>query len=153
MGDSETSANISSYVGFNTFKNDFILEGNTTRQIYSDPYNTNMILLGDANGNETTIVAKTLQWGINTVHPDNTPTVGGRMELPIKWGRNGTFLGINGGLIDDISFKKHKQNLENNLNVEFLSPSQTENGFYVETGWTSIGNKIKVPAKDSIWKT
>lgn len=110
MGDSETSANISSYVGFNTFKNDFILEGNTTRQIYSDPYNTNMILLGDANGNETTIVAKTLQWGINTVHPDNTPTVGGRMELPIKWGRNGTFLGINGGLIDWIDIF----NVENN---------------------------------------
>ena len=57
-----------------------------------------------------------------------------------------------GGLIDDISFKKHKQNLDNNLNVEFLNPAQTENGFYVETGWTSIGNKIKVPSKNSLWK-
>ena len=61
-------------------------------------------------------------------------------------------MSLEGGLIDDISFKKHKQNLENNLNVEFLNPSQTENGFYVETGWTSIGNKIKVPTKKSIWK-
>jgi len=59
---------------------------------------------------------------------------------------------LEGALIDDISFKKHKQNLENNLNVEFLNPSQTENGFYVETGWTSIGNKIKVPSKKTIWK-
>ena len=59
---------------------------------------------------------------------------------------------LEGGLIDDISFKKHKQNLENNLNVEFLNPAQTEDGFYVETGWTSIGNKIKVPSKKSIWK-
>ena len=33
----------------------------------------------------------------------------------------------------------------------FLNPSNTENGFYIETGWTSIG-KIKVPNKDSIWK-
>ena len=57
-----------------------------------------------------------------------------------------------GGLIDDISFKKHKQNLENNLNVEFLNPAQTENGFYVETGWTSIGNKVKVPSKNSLWR-
>lgn len=61
-------------------------------------------------------------------------------------------MSLQGGLIDDISFKKHKQNLENNLNVEFLNPPQTENGFYVETGWTSIGNKIKVPTKKSIWK-
>ena len=61
-------------------------------------------------------------------------------------------MSLEGGLIDDISFKKHKQNLENNLNVEFLNPSQTEDGFYVETGWTSIGNKIKVPSKKSMWK-
>ena len=61
-------------------------------------------------------------------------------------------MSLEGGLIDDISFKKHKQNLKNNLNVEFLNPAQTENGFYVETGWTSIGNKIKVPSKKSIWK-
>jgi len=61
-------------------------------------------------------------------------------------------MSLEGGLIDDISFKKHKQNLENNLNIEFLNPAQTEDGFYVETGWTSIGNKIKVPSKKSIWK-
>ena len=61
-------------------------------------------------------------------------------------------MSLEGGLIDDISFKKHKQNLENNLNVEFFNPAQTENGFYVETGWTSIGNKIKVPTKKSTWK-
>ena len=60
-------------------------------------------------------------------------------------------LNLEGGLIDDISFKNHKQNLENNKNVEFLNPAQTENGFYVETGWTSIGSKIKVPSKNSIW--
>ena len=58
---------------------------------------------------------------------------------------------LEGGLIDDISFKKHKQNLKNNLNVEFLNPAQSENGFYVETGWTSIGNKIKVPSKKTVW--
>ena len=61
-------------------------------------------------------------------------------------------MSLEGGLIDDISFKKYKKNLENNKNVEFLNPAQTENGFYVETGWTSIENKIKVPSKKSIWK-
>ncbi len=61
-------------------------------------------------------------------------------------------MSLQGAVIDDISFKRHKQNLENNLNVEFLNPAQTENGFYVETGWTSIGNKIKVPSNKTIWK-
>ena len=60
-------------------------------------------------------------------------------------------LNLEGGLIDDISFKNHKENLKTNENVEFLNPAQTENGFYVETGWTSIGSKIKVPSKNSIW--
>ena len=60
-------------------------------------------------------------------------------------------LSLKGGLLDDVSFKKHKQNLENKKDVNFLNPAETENGFYVETGWTSIGNKIKVPTKNSLW--
>ena len=58
---------------------------------------------------------------------------------------------LKGALIDDISFKKHKQKVEDGKNIIFLNPSDTENGFYIETGWTSIGNKIKVPTKDSEW--
>ncbi len=60
-------------------------------------------------------------------------------------------ISLTGALIDDISFKNHKQDLKNGKNIEFLNPKETENGFYVETGWTSIGNKIKVPTPDSIW--
>ena len=60
-------------------------------------------------------------------------------------------ISLKGGLIDDVSFKKHKQNLKDNKNVSFLNPQETENGFFIETGWTSIGNKIKVPSKNSIW--
>ena len=29
---------------------------------------------------------------------------------------------------------------------------QTENGFYVESGWASIGNEVKVPTKNSKWQ-
>ena len=61
-------------------------------------------------------------------------------------------INLKGALIDDISFKKHKQKVEDGKNIVFLNPSNTENGFYIETGWTSIGNKIKVPNKDSVWK-
>ena len=61
-------------------------------------------------------------------------------------------INLQGALIDDISFKKHKQKVEDGKNIIFLNPANTENGFYIETGWTSIGNKIKVPTKDSLWK-
>ena len=61
-------------------------------------------------------------------------------------------ISLDGGLIDDISFKNHKQKVEGNKNIEFLNPAQTENGFYAESGWASIGNKIKVPTKNSKWQ-
>ncbi len=60
-------------------------------------------------------------------------------------------INLKGAQIDDISFKNHKQKVEGDKNIIFLNPSETENGFYIETGWTSVGNKIKIPTKESIW--
>ena len=60
-------------------------------------------------------------------------------------------LSLEGALIDDISFKKHKQKVVDSENTVFLYPSDTENGFFIETGWTSIGSKIKVPSNNSVW--
>jgi YidC/Oxa1 family membrane protein insertase len=60
-------------------------------------------------------------------------------------------ISLEGGLIDDISFKNHKQKVDGEKNIEFLNPSQSKNGFYVESGWASIGNNIKVPTKNSKW--
>ena len=61
-------------------------------------------------------------------------------------------ISLEGGLIDDISFKNHKQKVNGEKNIEFLNPSQSENGFYVESGWAGIGNNIKVPTKNSKWE-
>ena len=58
-------------------------------------------------------------------------------------------------LLEEFALKeKHTNNekIDNNKNIEFLNPAQSENGFYVESGWASIGNKIKVPTKVSKWK-
>ena len=60
-------------------------------------------------------------------------------------------INLKGAQIDDISFKNHKQEVGGNENIIFLNPAETENGFYIETGWTSIGNKIKIPTKESVW--
>ncbi len=67
---------------------------------------------------------------------------------------NNSILGsinLKGAQIDDISFKNHKQKVEGDKNIIFLNPAETENGFYIETGWTSVGNKIKIPTKESVW--
>ena len=61
-------------------------------------------------------------------------------------------ISLEGGLIDDISFKNHKKEVNGKKNIEFLNPSQSENGFYVESGWASIGDNIKVPTKNSKWE-
>jgi len=61
-------------------------------------------------------------------------------------------ISLEGGLIDDISFKNHKQKVDGDKNIEFLNPAQTENGFYVESGWASIGNEVDVPTKNSKWQ-
>ena len=61
-------------------------------------------------------------------------------------------ISLEGGIIDDISFKNHKQKVDGKKNIEFLNPSQSENGFYVESGWAGIGNNIKVPTKNSKWE-
>jgi YidC/Oxa1 family membrane protein insertase len=61
-------------------------------------------------------------------------------------------ISLEGGLIDDISFKNHKQIVEGEKNIEFLNPLQSENGFYIESGWAGVGNNIKVPTKNSKWE-
>ena len=60
-------------------------------------------------------------------------------------------ISLEGALIDDLSFKNYKENLGSDNSVVFLSPKETENGYFIESGWASIGNKIKVPNNKSIW--
>ena len=60
-------------------------------------------------------------------------------------------ISLEGAVLDDLSFKNYKENLESSKNVIFLSPKETDGGYFVESGWASIGNKIKVPNNKSIW--
>ena len=56
-----------------------------------------------------------------------------------------------GATIDDLSFKNYKVDIESNNIVQFLNPKETKNSYFAESGWASIGNKIKVPTSKSIW--
>ena len=60
-------------------------------------------------------------------------------------------ISLEGAIIDDLSFKNYKVDIKSNDIVQFLNPKETKNGYFVESGWASIGNKIKVPTSKSIW--
>ena len=60
-------------------------------------------------------------------------------------------ISLQGGIFDDLSFKGYRENLDKEDNVVFLNPKESQNGYFVETGWTSIGNTIKVPTINSTW--
>ena len=58
---------------------------------------------------------------------------------------------VNGGIIDDITFKKYTKDLNSSEKVIFLSPSNSNKGYYIETGWTSNDN-IDLPNNKTQWK-
>jgi YidC/Oxa1 family membrane protein insertase len=60
-------------------------------------------------------------------------------------------ISLEGGIIDDLSFKNYREDLNSKKNVTFLNPKDTDNGYFVESGWASIGNKFKVPTSKSVW--
>jgi len=62
-------------------------------------------------------------------------------------------IALEGGIIDDVVFKKYKKSLGSDENVIFLNPKNSEEGYYIETGWASSGNnKLKLPLDNTIWK-
>ena len=60
-------------------------------------------------------------------------------------------ISLEGAAIDDLSFKNYKVNIKSNDIVQFLNPKETKNSYFIESGWASVGNKIKVPNGKSIW--
>jgi len=62
-------------------------------------------------------------------------------------------ISLEGGIIDDIIFENYKKSLETNEKVIFLNPKNSNEGYYIETGWASSGNeKLKLPLENTIWK-
>jgi len=62
-------------------------------------------------------------------------------------------ISLEGGIIDDIIFKKYKKSLKSEENVIFLNPKNSDEGYYIETGWASSGNnKLKLPLDNTVWK-
>ena len=62
-------------------------------------------------------------------------------------------ISLKGALIDDITFKKYDETLEADKKVTYLNPAETNDGYFVETGWaaSNLGNMI-LPNTETIWK-
>jgi YidC/Oxa1 family membrane protein insertase len=60
-------------------------------------------------------------------------------------------ISLEGAVIDDLSFKNYQEDLNSDKNVVFLNPKETDDGYFIESGWASIGTKIKVPNNKSNW--
>ncbi len=62
-------------------------------------------------------------------------------------------ISLEGGIIDDITFKNYKKSLESEEKVIFLNPKSSKEGYYIETGWATSGNEeLKLPLDNTVWK-
>ena len=61
-------------------------------------------------------------------------------------------ISLTGSKIDDLEFKKFKEELNGEKNVTLLNPSKVKNGYYVETGWATTNKNIDIPSSKSIWE-
>ena len=61
-------------------------------------------------------------------------------------------ISLKGAIFDDLSFRNYKKDLKSDENVVLLNPKQIEDGYYIESGWASVGNEVDVPGLDSLWQ-
>ena len=66
-------------------------------------------------------------------------------------------INLKGAILDDLVLLNYKETLEENSKyINLLSPDQTSNPYYVETGWKVLSNNalnVELPNIDTKWKT
>ena len=61
-------------------------------------------------------------------------------------------ISLKGFLIDDILFKKYKTEVDSDEKVKYLNPAETNDGYFVETGWAANNvTNTSLPTKNSLW--
>ncbi len=60
-------------------------------------------------------------------------------------------ISLTGSSIDDLTFKNYTNTLNGDDNVILLNPKQSNNGYYVETGWATTNKNIDLPNSKSLW--
>jgi YidC/Oxa1 family membrane protein insertase len=63
-------------------------------------------------------------------------------------------IALKGGQIDDVVLKGYRETLEPESElIRLLSPSGSAKAYYAEHGWVPSSKSIKVPDRNSVWKT
>ena len=60
-------------------------------------------------------------------------------------------ISLSGAIIDDLTFKKYSETLGGDDNIVLLNPKESNNGYYIETGWATNNIDVKTPNSDSVW--
>ena len=60
-------------------------------------------------------------------------------------------ISLKGAVIDDLTLKDYKVNLESDEKIKLLSPRNIADGYFIETGFVTTDKNIDVPNSNSIW--
>ncbi len=60
-------------------------------------------------------------------------------------------ISLKGAIIDDLTFKQYNTELESNINVTLLNPRNTEDGYFIESGFVTSDKNIDIPNSETLW--
>ena len=60
-------------------------------------------------------------------------------------------ISLQGAIIDDLTFKEYNVAIDSNEKVKLLSPRNTKEGYFVESGFVTTDKNIEMPNADSLW--
>ena len=61
-------------------------------------------------------------------------------------------ISLKGGVIDDLTFKQYNVSLDSQEKVTLLSPRNSKNGYFIESGFITSDKNVEIPNSSSIWK-
>ncbi len=60
-------------------------------------------------------------------------------------------ISLKGAAIDDLTFKDYNISLESNEKIKLLSPRDSKEGYFIESGFITSDKNIEIPNSNSIW--
>jgi len=60
-------------------------------------------------------------------------------------------ISLKGAAIDDLIFKEYKVSLDSDKKVKLLSPRNSKDGYFIESGFITTDKNINIPNSESIW--
>jgi YidC/Oxa1 family membrane protein insertase len=60
-------------------------------------------------------------------------------------------ISLKGAAIDDLTFKEYNVALESEEKVKLLSPRNTKDGYFIESGFITTDKNIEIPNSNSVW--